>query len=163
MSRNFYLKLFPVVMGLVLLTVSCNKKIVIGIPSPDDDDQNDGNNTTTEVLLPAEGYDPYSSGHTLGVDFTLAKPIDGYSTLINAVKYPESARSEGIEGVVILVVQLLSDGTIQEINSLDNNVDFRLLSASIDAILSVEWSPAIQNGIATDSYVTLPIRFSLNN
>ncbi len=164
MSKYFYLKLFPIVLALGLLTISCNKKVVLGYPFDDGDDPpSDGEDKTTEIMIPAKGNHTYSSGYIVQGDYAPAKPTDGYATLANGVKYPESAFAEGIEGLVILSIHLLSDGTIQDVISLDNDVDFRLLGASIDAILSVDWSPAIENGVASDSYVTVPIQFILDN
>lgn len=162
MNRNFYLKLLPIGLALILLTVTCKNNLLINLPEDDKDDTRDPDlNPPTEILLPVEGNDTYSSGHMFHGDYVPAWPTDGYARIANAVKYPESARLEGIEGVVILSFKLLSDGTIQEITSLDNNVDLRLLSASIDAVLSIKWSPAIHKGVPADSYITVPVRFNL--
>lgn len=164
MSRNYYLRLFALIMVLVLSMISCQRRVTIVLPFDTEEEiPNTAPEEETGNLLPNDGSSAYGGGYVIGMNDTPAMPIDGPSAVVNHVKYPQSAYSEGIEGLVMLSIHLLSDGSIAEIKSLDDYVDSRLLSASIDAVLSVEWSPAIQNGVATDSYITVPIRFKLDN
>lgn len=164
MTRDYYLKLFPVMLVIVVLTVSCGRRVILGVPTSGSDDPPANNDDPpAEVMVPAQGYDTSGFENIFHGDYAPPHPSDGFTTLANAVKYPESTRSEGIEGVVILSFQVLPDGTVRDVTSLENNIDFRLLGASIDAILSVKWSPAVQNGVAVDSYITVPIRFILDN
>lgn len=74
-------------MALGLLTISCNKGMLLGLPTEEgEDDSDEGNDPPTEVLLPVEGNNTYSSGHIVQGDYAPARPIDGFATIAEAVK-----------------------------------------------------------------------------
>ncbi|MEQ8880007.1 MAG: TonB family protein, partial [Cyclobacteriaceae bacterium] len=79
----------------------------------------------------------------------------------NSLQYPEAARSQQIEGVVVLKVTVSSDGSV-------NNIEVKKsLSASCDqeAVRLIEegpqWTPATYNGDPVEGSVRVRIIFDM--
>lgn len=91
------------------------------------------------------------------------KPIGGFAAIQKNLKYPEEARKAGIEGRVI--VQLLIDarGEIVDrkiLKSIGNgNSSFE--EAAVNALKSVKWQAAEQNGEPVKVWVAVPVIFKL--
>jgi TonB family protein len=71
----------------------------------------------------------------------LPEPVGGMSALAKAVKYPEAACNEGIQGVVLLKVTLGASGEIQK-TEVSTSVRADIDQAAVDAVKSITWSPA---------------------
>ncbi len=76
-------------------------------------------------------------------------------------EYPEVARRRGYEGVVLLKVRILPDGTIGDIQ-VERSSGHKLLDeAAINTVKRWTFIPAQRNGIPIPIWATIPIRFSL--
>lgn len=80
----------------------------------------------------------------------------------NNLVYPESAREDGIEGVVVMRFIIMKDGAIKDIKvirSLDKECD----AEALKLIQSMpNWEPAKHNGKKVNCTYTLPINFKLD-
>ncbi len=81
------------------------------------------------------------------------------------LKYPKSAKKEGIEGIVVISFIVTRDGHI-------SNADVkRAIGGGLDSLalemvnnmnnLKEKWTPGTINGEAVDAYYILPIKFKL--
>jgi TonB family protein len=91
-----------------------------------------------------------------------AEPVGGMQALISNLKYPDVARSVGIQGVVMVQLVVEADGNIRDISVL-RGIGGGCNEAAIDAIKSVQWNPGKQAGRSVNQQLTIPIRFSLSN
>jgi len=88
-------------------------------------------------------------------------PIGGLDSIQRNLVYPEIARKAGIEGTVILHLQIDEKGEIRDIKvmkALDLDV---LTEAAIAAVKKVRWKPARQRDEPITVWVSVPINFSL--
>lgn len=77
------------------------------------------------------------------------------------MKYPETARNNGIEGIIDVAFTVKADGTIGGIKIV-RMVDPDLEQEAIRLVKSMpKWTPAIDNGKAVDSQQSVKIDFSL--
>lgn len=109
-------------------------------------------------------------------------PKGGFEVLQRALKYPEEARKQGVQGRVIVVVNfdkrgkvinvLLAKGICSEMRTdadgKDKFVqvckdDFGCNNAAVQAIQSVEWEPARKNGKPVKVSVKVPVEFRLDD
>ncbi|EAZ79167.1 M56 family metallopeptidase [Algoriphagus machipongonensis] len=88
--------------------------------------------------------------------------MEGWNAYLAAnLKYPEQARKLGVEGTVIAVFVVNSDGKISDVEIL------RGIGAGADEEAmrvirnSPDWTPATQRGTKVNSRLRLPIRFKL--
>lgn len=77
-------------------------------------------------------------------------------------KYPEAARRRGIEGVVLLDVLVLADGTAGSVLLARTSGSALLDDAAIEAVRPWRFRPAMRAGVPVDSTVSIPIRFRLD-
>jgi TonB family protein len=87
-------------------------------------------------------------------------PVGGFAAIQTKLDYPESARTQGIEGKVIVHVNIDEDGTVAAakiIESLNPSCD----EAAISALKSVAWTPAQQDGKPVAVWVAVPVVFKL--
>lgn len=78
-------------------------------------------------------------------------------------RYPTLAVRKGQEGVVVLEVQVLEDGTVGEVRVLRDPGFPLLVDAAIDAVRAASFSPAMIDGQPVQSRVTLrPIVFRID-
>lgn len=73
--------------------------------------------------------------------------------------YPAEARQNGIQGKVILEVEVLKTGKIGKI-SVKQSVN-GLNEAAVEAVQKADFSPATHSGKAVDSLVLIPVEFKL--
>lgn len=77
------------------------------------------------------------------------------------LKYPESAKANGIEGVVTVGFVVKSDGSIGSIKIL-RMVDPDLEQESIRLVkMMPKWTPGTNDGVPEDAQATVSIPFSL--
>ncbi len=77
-----------------------------------------------------------------------------------AVVYPESARREGVEGVVVVEVRLALDGAASDPQVIQSP-DARLSQAALAAVAAVDFAPAVQPGQRGTIALTVPVLFRL--
>lgn len=81
--------------------------------------------------------------------------------LTENVKYPQTSRDCGIEGVVVVVFTVKADGAITNPKIL-RPVDPDLENEALRVVKGMpSWSPATVGGAAVDSQVQLPVKFRL--
>lgn len=110
--------------------------------------------------------DPQEKNDILWIDNTKTPfdvspiPIGGTVQLYKALIYPEAARKAGIEGHVVVKVNIDKDGEILNAfvsHSLDSACD----EAALNAVKSVKWNPAQKDGNAITAWYKIPIFFRL--
>jgi len=131
-----------------------------------------GLNTKWSVML--NGHNRYHSGDIQNVtlpgnlkdeDFVISanqmpSPIGGMVAIQNKITYPEIAKRAGIEGRVFIATYLDEKGEVVHtsvIKGLGAGID----ETAMNAIKQTKFKPAIQNGIAVKSKITVPIVFKL--
>ena len=102
------------------------------------------------IYVQVEQYPTFPGGLTKFADY-----------LKSNLKYPDQARNEGVQGVVLLTCIVEKDGSftdVKVVRRIGNGCDeeaCRLIKNS------AKWNPARQNGEAVRVYYTIPVRFSL--
>lgn len=97
------------------------------------------------------------------VEFT---PYDDAPVVIGSISpvYPDFARKAGVQGTVILEVEVYSDGVIGDIR-VKKSVQSGpggLDEAAIAAVRKVKFQPGRSSGRPVDTLVIIPVEFSLN-
>lgn len=115
----------------------------------------DVDTTDTEEI-----YEPWRTtkrAEFKGGDEALAK------WLIDNVKYPPQAIKEGIQGKVYIKFAVMKNGIVSNV-MLTDKVDYYLDNEALRVVSEMPvWVPALLDGLPVNSYVILPIRFSLVN
>lgn len=75
--------------------------------------------------------------------------------------YPETAIENGIEGLVLLQLEIEENGRPKNIELQDQNVNPMLAEAAIDTVSQWTFRPALLNGEPVSSQLTVPVRFQL--
>lgn len=78
------------------------------------------------------------------------------------LSYPAEAKSMGVEGTVIVVFVINSDGSISDVEVLRGIGGDADEEAVRVVQASPNWSPAMQKGRAVNSRLRLPVRFKLS-
>lgn len=85
-----------------------------------------------------------------------------YKYLSNHIKYPDHARDNNIQGVVMLGFVVKKDGTLKDLKVL-KAVDEELEQEALRVISnSPIWQPASYFGMPVNIYYSLPVNFALN-
>jgi protein TonB len=100
-----------------------------------------------------------STGNGNGLT-AFARPLGGYQT---TPRYPESARRQGVEGVTTLRFIVLANGHVGQIAVRHSAGHVDLDRAAIDAVRTWRFEPARRGKEAVAVWVTLPVRFALQN
>ena len=78
------------------------------------------------------------------------------------IKYPESAKADGIEGRVMVQFKVCADGEVRDAKVL-RSVNEALDAEAVRVIsASPKWEPGIQDGKAVDVIFSFPVIFKLN-
>lgn len=87
---------------------------------------------------------------------------DAYKLFLqNNIRYPQSAKENGIEGTVYLSFEVNKKGKIRNVTVL-RGVDVDIDSEAVRVVkMMPDWIPGIQRGKPVDVKITLPIKFSL--
>ncbi len=89
--------------------------------------------------------------------------MSGWNNYLSAnLKYPEAARAEGVEGTVIVVFVINTDGSVQDVEIL-RGVGSGLDEEALRVVQnSPEWKAGEQRGRKVRTRMRLPIRFKLS-
>ena len=90
---------------------------------------------------------------------SLARPLGGYQT---TPPYPEAARRDGIEGVVMLRFEVLANGKVGTVQVQQSAGREDLDRAAVEAVRTWLFEPARRGKEAVAVWVTLPVRFELH-
>ncbi len=88
-------------------------------------------------------------------------PIGGFLAIQRALRYPEIARKAGIEGRVIVQVQISVKGRVVNAKVIKSLGHSGCDEAAIKAIKSVKWKPALQRDKPVEVWVAIPVIFKL--
>jgi len=95
-------------------------------------------------------------------DFVSAEKDPQYDegALAKRVKYPEMAKRNGIEGIVLVGVLVGKDGRIEKVQVIESENEI-LEAAALSAVKETAFTPAQQNGQPVRVWARVPIRFTL--
>lgn len=88
-------------------------------------------------------------------------PIGGFRSIQKALKYPEIARKAGIEGRVIIQVQVSEKGIVLKTRIIKSLGHSGCDEAAVKAIKNVKWNPALQRDKPVKVWVAIPVIFRL--
>jgi TonB family protein len=92
------------------------------------------------------------------------KALNAY--LSENLVYPEGAVEQGVEGTVFVDFIVLADGSISEVEVLNDpsdDIDQRLVDEAVRVVSTMpNWAPGQQHGKTVDVKFSLPITFQLN-
>lgn len=87
-------------------------------------------------------------------------PMVDLSALQKSVVYPAFAKSNGIEGKVIVSAFVSKKGKVLK-TVVDQTDDKSLTSSAVSAIKKAQFTPAMKNGKAVNCWVAIPILYKL--
>jgi protein TonB len=76
-------------------------------------------------------------------------------------EYPDAARQEDLEGVVVLRVTIAPDGTVSDVSVVSSD-EAVFNEPAVTAVRQWKWQPATQEGKPVSSTVSIPLSFSLD-
>lgn len=89
------------------------------------------------------------------------QPIGGFAAIQRNLKYPEIARKAGVEGRVMVHVQIDEKGNVVNTKILQSLGNNGCDEAAVEAIKSVKWKPAMQRDRPVKVWVAIPVVFKL--
>jgi len=95
-----------------------------------------------------------------GVLDSLAMPIGGMYSIQKNIRYPESAKNKGIQGGVIVAVEIDENGSVINTEILEG-IYPECDEEATNAIKKVKFRPAYKDGVPVKSEVVIPINFRL--
>jgi TonB family protein len=106
---------------------------------------------------------PYlnSCKDSYGMDVYICTESMLMQKIYSELKYPPKARQMNIEGTVVIQWEVLADGTVANLRvpaSLSDEIEAECLHALSHMN---EWAPALKDGVAVKSTVTLPVNFKM--
>lgn len=85
-----------------------------------------------------------------------------YEFMSHNIHYPEDAHEDGIQGTVVVLFTISSDGTVTNAKAV-RSPHSSLSNESVRMVMSMpKWTPARHQGQPVAVYYTLPVRFKLN-
>ena len=91
------------------------------------------------------------------------EPIGGYAAIQKNIRYPEIAQEAGIEGTVVIQAFVNEQGKVTDTVVLKGIPKTGLNEAAINAIKRTEFKPAKQRDRAVGVWISIPVRFKLQN
>jgi len=89
------------------------------------------------------------------------QPIGGFAAIQRNLQYPEIARKAGVEGRVMVHVQIDEKGNVVNTKILQSLGNNGCDEAAIEAIKKVRWKPAMQRDRPVKVWVAIPVVFKL--
>jgi len=90
-------------------------------------------------------------------------PIGGFQAIARQLEYPKAGRLAGIEGTVVLRIQIDERGNIRNIQVLQSLGSGDFVEAASKAVRAVKWKPAKQREVPVMVWCSIPVEFSLHN
>lgn len=143
----------------------------VAIPSDDQEIPEEETIAVSELRFdeipepPAPPSDEVDASSDIFVAFdTPPVPVGGWKALYQNLEYPLEARKAGIEGRVLINVQVDESGEVVKMEVLRGvDVEAGLEKAAMDAIQKLAFQPALQRDKPVKVWVTVPVRFSLTS
>ncbi|HCA42242.1 MAG TPA: hypothetical protein DEP28_03200 [Bacteroidetes bacterium] len=82
------------------------------------------------------------------------------SSVRSSMRYPEIARSQGIEGRITVKVLVGTNGSVQRVGGISGPEVFH--SEVRDKVENLQFTPALQNGQPVKCWVSVPFNFTLS-
>lgn len=117
----------------------------------------------TQEFSSSQVENDQSKDADLGISADFGISTDPKPTHTPRPKYPSRARKLGWEGTVILLVEVLSDGTTGEIEIQESSGRSILDDAAIQAIRKWRFAPAQKQGVRVATTVKIPVVFKIEN
>ncbi|MFC1568795.1 TonB family protein [bacterium] len=92
---------------------------------------------------------------------TPPQPIGGFTAIQKNLVYPENERKVGIEGRVIVFIQIDESGNVIKAK-IEQSVNEACDQAAINALKSVKWKPAMQRNRPLVVWIAVPMEFRLD-
>lgn len=117
------------------------------------------------IVLPDEPALVVSAAPVKPVEQTLVEVEPDYQAayLNNRLTYPLSARRMGIQGRVVLNVEVLAEGVAGQISVLQSSGHEMLDRAALESVKNWRFVPARRAGQPFTKWFTVPIQFSLQD
>ena len=90
-------------------------------------------------------------------------PIGGFKAIQQHLVYPEIARKAGIEGKVVVLIQISEKGKVVKTKIEESLGPNGCDEAAVNALKSVEWKPAMQRDLPVAVWVAVPVDFRLTS
>lgn len=110
-------------------------------------------NFASAVFLPQE--DPYAAFAEV-----MPEPSGGMSAITKKIAYPETARKNGIEGKVYVLVMVNEKGGVDNVKVI-RGIGAGCDEAAVKAVKETKFSPGKNKGINIKVKLSLPITFKL--
>lgn len=75
--------------------------------------------------------------------------------------YPAAARRRGLQGLVVVLVRVLPDGSAGALSVAESSGHALLDQAALDAVAGWRFRPALRDGVAVEHDLEVPLRFVL--
>ena len=89
-------------------------------------------------------------------------PIGGIAAIQQNLVYPEVARLAGVQGTVLLHLQIDEKGIVKNVRVINSLGIKDMDQAAINAVRAVQWKPARQRDLPIMVWYSVPIRFALS-
>jgi protein TonB len=89
-------------------------------------------------------------------------PIGGIAAIQQNLVYPEVARLAGVQGTVLLHLQIDEKGIVKNVRVINSVGLEDMDQAAINAVRAVKWKPARQRDLPIMVWYSVPIRFALS-
>lgn len=77
--------------------------------------------------------------------------------------YPPDCKAEGVEGTVLLRAVIGTDGSVLNLEQVNELVDRRLATAATDAVRQWRYQPTLLNGVPVEVVTEIEVNFTLTN
>lgn len=91
---------------------------------------------------------------------TTAAIIGGLDALQKELKYPQKAKNEGVETILMADVLVNKNGEVEQI-SFEKETEYGFEEAAEVALHEVEFKAGERNGEPVNMYITIPVKFEL--
>lgn len=88
------------------------------------------------------------------------EPSYDESALVRSIRYPEIARRNGIQGIVLVGALISKTGCVEKLEIIESDNEI-LNQSALDAVGSLTFTPAAQNGKPIRVWARIPIRYTL--
>lgn len=121
----------------------------------------DGREAPASTSTPAPERSPEDLAKVTDSAPTEGNRIDVSYIRTRLPRYPPAALRRGVQGTVMLLVLVGSDGRVLEIK-VRSSVDPLLDEAALKAVQDWQFSPATLDGVPYPDWALVPVRFSLD-
>lgn len=130
---------------------------------PDADEERASKQNSVPISQPDNNLAPQTPSHSPSISDIPAVTATPNYEHNPAPSYPPLARRRGWTGTVLLKVQVSASGTVLDVQLAKSSGHEVLDEAAQQAVVSWQFSPAMDNGVPVASWVEVPVRFELTS